>query len=70
MYRGIARLLGMDVLRRCVIVLGTVLFLVLREAPAFLLSRGRHEQAQRNAARVIRRPDVNYLACARKPGAA
>ncbi|MCE7032815.1 bifunctional 2-polyprenyl-6-hydroxyphenol methylase/3-demethylubiquinol 3-O-methyltransferase UbiG [Lysobacter sp. GX 14042] len=23
----------------------------------------------RNAARVIRRPDVNYLACARKPGA-
>ena len=27
-------------------------------------------QPWRNAARVIRRPDVNYLACARKPGAA
>lgn len=35
------------------ILIGTALFLVLREAPAWLLARGRREQAQRNAARVI-----------------
>jgi len=35
------------------IVIGTVLFLVLREAPSYLLARGNSERAQRNAARVI-----------------
>jgi AAHS family 4-hydroxybenzoate transporter-like MFS transporter len=35
------------------IVIGTALFLVLREAPSYLLARGNREQAQRNAARVI-----------------
>ena len=35
------------------IVLGTVLFLVLRESPVYLLARGRTAEAQRNAARVI-----------------
>ena len=35
------------------IVIGTALFLILREAPVFLLARGQREQAQKNAARVI-----------------
>ena len=47
-WRGIFLIFGVGS-----IVLGTVLFLVLREAPAYLLARGRTEEAQRNAARVI-----------------
>ena len=35
------------------IVIVTALFLVLRESPVYLLARGRREQAQRNAARMI-----------------
>ena len=35
------------------IVIGTALFLILREAPSYLLARGDRERAQRNAARVI-----------------
>jgi len=42
------------------IVIGTALFLVLREAPTYLLARGRTEEAQRNAARVIGR-DIELL---------
>ena len=43
------------------ILIGTALFLVLREAPAWLLARGRREQAQRNAARVIG-PGIELIA--------
>jgi AAHS family 4-hydroxybenzoate transporter-like MFS transporter len=35
------------------IVVGTGLFFILREAPSYLLARGRRDEAQRNAARVI-----------------
>lgn len=35
------------------IVLGTVIFFLLREAPSYLLARGRRDEAQRSAARVI-----------------
>jgi MFS transporter, AAHS family, 4-hydroxybenzoate transporter len=35
------------------ILIGTAMFLLLREAPSYLLARGRREEAQRSAARVI-----------------
>ncbi|HEU4651403.1 MAG TPA: MFS transporter [Croceibacterium sp.] len=47
-WRGIFRLFGIGSL-----VIGTALFLVLRESPPYLLARGRTSEAQRNAARVI-----------------
>jgi MFS transporter, AAHS family, 4-hydroxybenzoate transporter len=47
-WRGIFLIFGVGS-----IVIGTALFLVLREAPTYLLARGRREEAQRNAARVI-----------------
>src|SRR5690606_10562527 len=47
-WRGIFLIFGIGS-----IVIGTALFLVLREAPSYLLARGRREEAQRNAARVI-----------------
>jgi len=47
-WRGIFQIFGVGS-----IVIGTALFLVLREAPSWLLARGRREQAERNAARVI-----------------
>ena len=47
-WRGIFLIFGI-----ASIVIGTALFLVLREAPTYLLARGRREEAQRNAARVI-----------------
>lgn len=47
-WRGIFLIFGIGS-----IVIGTALFLVLREAPTYLLARGRREEAQRNAARVI-----------------
>jgi AAHS family 4-hydroxybenzoate transporter-like MFS transporter len=47
-WRGIFQIFGIGS-----IVIGTALFLVLRESPVYLLARGRREQAQRNAARVI-----------------
>jgi AAHS family 4-hydroxybenzoate transporter-like MFS transporter len=47
-WRGIFVIFGVGSL-----IIGTALALLLREAPAFLLSRGRDEQARRNAARVI-----------------
>ncbi len=47
-WRGIFQVFGIGS-----IALGTVLFLVLRESPVYLLARGRTAEAQRNAARVI-----------------
>lgn len=47
-WRGIFLIFGVGS-----IVIGTALFLVLREAPSYLLARGRKDEAQRNAARVI-----------------
>ena len=47
-WRGIFQIFGIGS-----IVIGTVLFLILREAPSYLLARGDREKAQRNAARVI-----------------
>lgn len=47
-WRGIFLIFGIGS-----IFIGTALFLVLREAPTYLLARGRREEAQRNAARVI-----------------
>jgi AAHS family 4-hydroxybenzoate transporter-like MFS transporter len=47
-WRGIFQVFGVGS-----IVIGTALVLVLRESPVYLLARGRREQAQRNAARVI-----------------
>ena len=47
-WRGIFLIFGVGS-----IVIGTALFLILREAPTYLLLRGRREEAQRNAARVI-----------------
>jgi AAHS family 4-hydroxybenzoate transporter-like MFS transporter len=47
-WRGIFQIFGVGS-----IVIGTALFLVLREAPSYLLARGNREQAQQNAARVI-----------------
>jgi AAHS family 4-hydroxybenzoate transporter-like MFS transporter len=47
-WRGIFQIFGAGS-----IVIGTALFLVLRDSPSYLLARGRREQAQRNAARVI-----------------
>jgi MFS transporter, AAHS family, 4-hydroxybenzoate transporter len=47
-WRGIFLIFGVGS-----IVIGTALFLVLREAPSYLLARGNQAQAQKNAARVI-----------------
>jgi AAHS family 4-hydroxybenzoate transporter-like MFS transporter len=47
-WRGIFQLFGVGS-----ILIGTALFLVLRESPVYLLARGKRDQAQRNAARVI-----------------
>ena len=47
-WRGIFQVFGIGS-----IVIGTALFLVLRESPAYLIARGRQAEAQRNAARVI-----------------
>lgn len=47
-WRGIFQLFGVGS-----IVIGTALFLVLRESPPYLIARGRQAEAQRNAARVI-----------------
>jgi AAHS family 4-hydroxybenzoate transporter-like MFS transporter len=47
-WRGIFQVFGIGS-----IVIGTALFLVLRESPVYLLARGRQAEAQRNAARVI-----------------
>ena len=47
-WRGIFEIFGIGS-----IVVGTALFLVLRESPVYLLARGNRAQAQRNAARVI-----------------
>src|SRR5688572_2867923 len=47
-WRGIFQLFGLGS-----IVIGTALFLVLRESPPYLVARGRQAEAQCNAARVI-----------------
>jgi AAHS family 4-hydroxybenzoate transporter-like MFS transporter len=47
-WRGIFQIFGIGS-----IVIGTALFLILREAPTYLLARGRQAEAQKNAARVI-----------------
>jgi hypothetical protein len=47
-WRGILQIFGVGS-----IVLGTMMFLILRDSPAFLLARGRREAAQKSAARVI-----------------
>jgi AAHS family 4-hydroxybenzoate transporter-like MFS transporter len=47
-WRGVFQILGVGS-----VVIGTALFLVLREAPTWLIARGRRAEAQRNAARVI-----------------
>ena len=47
-WRGIFQIFGIGS-----IVIGTALFLVLRDSPSYLLARGRREAAQRSAARVI-----------------
>jgi len=47
-WRGILTLFGVGS-----IVLGTVIFFLLREAPSYLLARGKREEAQKSAARVI-----------------
>jgi len=47
-WRGIFQIFGIGS-----IVIGTALFLVLRESPVYLLARGRRAEAQKNAARVI-----------------
>ena len=47
-WRGIFEIFGIGS-----IVVGTAMFLVLRESPVYLLARGKRDQAQRNAARVI-----------------
>ncbi|HEY6815635.1 MAG TPA: MFS transporter, partial [Croceibacterium sp.] len=47
-WRGIFQVFGVGS-----IVIGTALFLVLRESPVYLVARGRQAEAQRNAARVI-----------------
>jgi AAHS family 4-hydroxybenzoate transporter-like MFS transporter len=54
-WRGIFQIFGIGS-----IVVGTVLFLVLRESPVYLIARGRQAEAQRNAARVID-PSVELL---------
>ena len=54
-WRGVFQIFGVGS-----IVIGTVLFLVLQESPVWSLARGRHEEAQRNAARVVG-PDVELL---------
>jgi AAHS family 4-hydroxybenzoate transporter-like MFS transporter len=54
-WRGVFQILGVGS-----VVIGTALFLVLRESPAYLLARGRREEAQRNAARVID-PSIELL---------
>jgi AAHS family 4-hydroxybenzoate transporter-like MFS transporter len=55
-WRGIFLIFGVGS-----IVIGTALFLVLRESPTYLIARGRNEEAQRNAARVID-PSIELLA--------
>jgi len=55
-WRGIFQIFGIGS-----IVIGTALFLILREAPSYLLARGNREQAQKNAARVID-PDIELVA--------
>ena len=47
-WRGIFQIFGVGS-----IVIGTVLFLVLKDSPSYLLARGRREAAQKSAARVI-----------------
>jgi len=47
-WRGILQVFGVGS-----IAIGTVLFLVLRESPVYLVARGRQAEAQRNAALVI-----------------
>jgi AAHS family 4-hydroxybenzoate transporter-like MFS transporter len=47
-WRGVFQIFGVGS-----IVIGTALFLMLRESPAYLIARGRQAEAQRNAARVI-----------------
>jgi AAHS family 4-hydroxybenzoate transporter-like MFS transporter len=47
-WRGIFQIFGVGSL-----VIGTALFLVLRESPVYLIARGRQAEAQRNAALVI-----------------
>jgi AAHS family 4-hydroxybenzoate transporter-like MFS transporter len=47
-WRGIFQAFGIGS-----ILVGTGLFLVLRDSPAFLLARGRKDEAERNAARVV-----------------
>jgi AAHS family 4-hydroxybenzoate transporter-like MFS transporter len=47
-WRGIFQIFGVGS-----IVIGTALFLVLRDSPSYLLARGRREAAQKSAARVI-----------------
>lgn len=47
-WRGIFQIFGVGS-----IVLGTLIFLVLRDSPPYLLARGRREAAQKSAARVI-----------------
>ncbi len=47
-WRGIFQIFGIGS-----IVIGTALFFVLRDSPSYLLARGRRDQAQKNAARVI-----------------
>ena len=54
-WRGVFQIFGVGS-----IVIGTVLFLVLQESPVWSLARGRREEAQRNAARVVG-PDVELL---------
>lgn len=54
-WRGILAIFGAGS-----IAIGTVLFLVLREAPAWLLERGRREEAHKSAARVLG-PDIELL---------
>jgi AAHS family 4-hydroxybenzoate transporter-like MFS transporter len=47
-WRGILQIFGIGS-----IVLGTLMFLILRDSPPFLLAKGRREAAQKSAARVI-----------------
>ena len=54
-WRGIFQIFGVGS-----IVIGTLLFLLLRESPVYLLARGNREQAQKNAARVID-PSIQLL---------
>ena len=50
-WRGILQIFGIGS-----VVLGTLIFFVLRDSPPYLLARGRHEAAHKSAARVLEPP--------------